>query len=1099
MELSQVGKFKIVGKLGHGAMGEVFRALDPVLGREVAIKVVTGKLSEDERARDRFQREAQAAAQLNHPNIITVYDFGEEQGMAYMAMELLEGQDLRELLAKGTLTRLDDKVAIMEQILDGLAFAHAGGVVHRDLKPGNVHVLPNGQIKVMDFGLARRTEDAASTGVIRGTPYYMAPEQARGERATARSDIFSLGAMFYEMLSGHRPFTGPTIPAVLFAVAHREPPPLGERVPDLPPGLGIVVMKALSKAPEARYADAAEMLEAMRVAWAGGEVAAAPPGAAGDASDTSPARALGPALSARPDTKAELRAAIQEIEDYLADRVPPLMVADSVGTFAGASVEGAAAEIGSWAERQLRLMPDLPLVDVLFHALHKLGVIGEFHLVEKEKLIAFLRAVGEELAAACPPGDDRDRFRRALEQLGEAEMLRAGPLEIRKRAETVEPLVPTTPGLRRLSFLEQRLRREGIAKGAAAEVARRRVASQAIAAAATEAKSEKELEDHLRRLRSAGVASGAEQVFRSLGQELGDWAMPRKGLADTADIGPASEVQAMNKIVSLPEDPIEVARRYRHLVGAATEQFNEGNLGRAVQMFDLAGQLASAKKIDPGFVEPILKKGHEALDPARLRQYMDKPDRHEQLQAVMAFFAYGLGPEILLGQLENEERRDRRRLLLDLLVVHGESARGLATARLLESLEKPASDFGRRNWIYLLRHVPRPAGEAPDAEIEAVARLAAPANPAFLVKEALLHLGQLRHPRAAEILVSLLAAWEAELARKDLDEVAREEGLAAVDRVGSALARQGGPSAWRALVDHALSGRPELGDTAARLAELGAHDLSHAPQVVEALVSEIRASVPRGVLGRLVGRKGQDVPALVGALAGTRTPAVRAVLEEVRKRYAGQEPGRAAARALETPPPAPPSVPGHSGELDAYGLPALLHRLAQGKATGTLNLLPKEGAGLPATIGFSHGRPVSARWGHREGAVAVYQLFERPFVGGYAFDAGAVPTSSGALPELTELVREGVRRARELQRTTAVVPEDLPLEATGEAPGTVVDEPEYDLIVALWEKACARVSVRQMEADLAADAFRIHRPLAQWLEEGALRIVTPEAAALESA
>ncbi len=1100
MELTQVGKFKIVGKLGQGAMGEVFRALDPVLGREVAIKVVTGKLSEDEGARDRFQREARAAAQLNHPNIVTVYDFGDEQGMAYMAMELLEGQDLRELLAKGTLTRLDEKVAIMEQILDGLAFAHANGVVHRDLKPGNVHVLPYGQIKVMDFGLARRTaDDAASTGVIRGTPYYMAPEQARGERATARSDIFSLGAMFYEMLSGRRPFTGPTIPAVLFAVAHREPPPLEERVPDIPPGLAIVVMRALAKAPEARYADAAAMLEALRVAWAGGEVAAAPPGAAGEASDTSPARALGPALSARPDTKAEMRAAIQEIEDYLADRVPPLMVADSVGTFAEAPVEGAAAEIGTWAERQQHLSPELPLVDLLFHALHKLGVIGEFHLVEKEKLIGFLRGVGEELAAACPPGDDRDRFRRALEQLGEAEMVRTGPVEIRKRPDAVEPLVPTTPGLRRLSLLEQRLRREGIARGPAAEIARRRVASQAIAAAATEAKSEKELEDHLRRLRSAGVASGAEQVFRSLGQALGDWAMPRKAVADTAELGLANEVQAMNKIVSLPEDPIEVARRYRHLVNAATEQFNEGNLGRAVQMFDLATRLTTEKKIDPGFVEPILKKGHEALDPARLRQYMDKPDRHEQLQTVMAFFANGLGPEILLGQLETEERRDRRRLLLDLLVVHGDTARALASTRLLESLEKPASDFGRRNWIYLLRHVPRPPGEAPDAEIEAVARLASPGNPAFLVKEALLHLGQLRSPRAADVLVSLLGSWEAELERKDLDEVAREEGLAALDRIAPALARQGGPNAWRALVEHALSGRPEFGDTAARLTELGAQDLSHAPQVVDALAHEIHGSLHRGVLGRLVGRKDQDLPTLVGALAGTRTPAVRALLDEVRKRYPGQDPGRAAARALETPPPTPPAVPGHSGELDAYGLPALLHRLAQGKATGTLNLLPKEGAGLPATIGFSHGRAVSARWGHREGDVAVYQLFERPFAGGFAFDAGAVPTGSGALPELAQLVREGVRRARELQRTSAVVPEDLPLQATGDAPGTVVDEPDYDLIVALWEKACARVCARQMEAELTADAFRIHRPLAQWLEEGALRIVTPEPAAPEPA
>ena len=185
---------------------------------------------------------------------------------------------------------------------------------------------------------------------------------------------------------------------------------------------------------------------------------------------------------------------------------------------------------------------------------------------------------------------------------------------------------------------------------------------------------------------------------------------------------------------------------------------------------------------------------------------------------------------------------------------------------------------------------------------------------------------------------------------------------------------------------------------------------------------------------------------------------------------------------------------GHSGELDPYGLPALLHRLAEGKANGTLNLLPREGGGAPATIGLSHGRAVSARWAHREGAEAVYHLFERPFAGNYAFDTTATPPAGGGLPDLPSLVKEGVRRARELQRTSAVVPEELSLEATGAAPGTVVDEPDYDLIVALWEKACARVSVRQMEAELTADAFRVHRPLAQWLEEGALRIVaSPEA------
>ena len=1093
MELSRLGKFKIVEKLGQGAMGEVFRALDPVLGREVAIKVVTGRLSTDEGARLRFQREAQSAAQLNHPNIITVYDFGEEQGTAFMAMELLEGSDLRELLAQGRVTSLEDTLAIMEQILDGLAFAHAKGVVHRDLKPGNVHVLPNGQVKIMDFGLARRAEDGAQGGTVMGTPYYMAPEQVQGARASARTDIFSLGAMFYEMLAGKRPFTGPTIPAVLIAVVSRDPEPLTAVAPNVSEGLAAVVMRALSKAPDARYADAGEMLQALRVAWAGGDAGAGP----GYAADQAPARALPPAFSVLPDTPADLRSALEEIEQYLADRVPPLMVADSVALFAEAPVAGAAAELHGWARRQQGVQPDLPLVDLLFHALHKLSVIGEFHLVEGERLFGFLRAVGAALAESCPPGADRERFRRALSHLGESEMVRTGPVEMMRRPAEPPPAepppAPATPGLRRLSLLEQRLRREGIGQGPAAEAARRRVVSQAITAAATEARSEKEFEDHLRRLRGAGVESGARQVFRNLGQELADWAMPKDIVPEAAGLGPASEVQAMKQIVSLPEDPVEVARRYRHLVSAATEQFNEGNLGRAVQMFELAVKVASEKKVGAGFMEPILRKGHEALDEKRLRQYMDRPDRLPQLQAVMAFFEAGLGPAALLDQVETEERRDRRRLLLDLLVVHGDVARALARARLEASLEKPASDFGRRNWIYLLRLVPRPAGDPITGEIDTVARFATPGNPAFLAKEALTHLGQVHHPRAGEALVSVLEAWEAELERENLGEEARGEGLATLDRIGSALARQGGRKAWLALVEHALSRRPEFGDTVSRLAELGAQDLSSSPEVVESLVEEIRDGLPRGVLGRLVGRRDQDLPALVGALAGTRTHPVRALLQEVHKRYPAQEPGRAAARALEAPPPATASaaVAGHSGELDPFGLPALLHRLAQGKANGTLNLLPREGAGAPATIALSHGHPVSARWAHREGAEAVYQLFERPFAGSYAFDAATAPPAGGALPGLPALVREGVRRARELQRTSAVVPEDLPLEATGAAPGTVVDEPDYDLIVALWEKACARVPVRQVESELAADAFRIHRPLAQWLEEGALRIAAP--------
>jgi tRNA A-37 threonylcarbamoyl transferase component Bud32 len=1084
MQLERVGKYRILKKLGQGAMGEVFRAHDAVLGRDVAIKILSEKLLGDDMARQRFQREARSAAQLNHPNIITVHDFGEEQGMAYMAMELLEGTDLRDLIEQHRVGGLEDRLVIMEQILEGLAFAHSRGVFHRDLNPGNIHVLPNGQVKIMDFGLARREQDAAATGVVMGTPYYMAPEQVEGERATAHSDIFSLGALFYELLTGRRPFTGQTIAAVIFAVVHRDPEPLTAVAPELPAGIEPFVMRALAKKPGDRYADAGEMLEALHAAAEGGQIPPTPNRAAALSADDSPARALDLPLSARPDTSEELRAALTDIEIYLADRVPPLMVTDAVSILEGAPVEGVAAEIWDWAGRQQALEPGvLPLVDLLYHALHKVGVVGELDLVPKDPLLAFLRSVGEELAAACAPLE-REQLRRALLHLGESDMVRTDKLKLEP---VVAPLSEqATPGLKRLSLMERRLFGGMRATTPAAKAVYGRIASQAITMAATEAKNEGELEGHLRRLKQAGVASGAGEVFRNLGQALGEWALPKDLAADTKAMGAPGEVRAMKQIVSLPEDAPEVARRFKHLVTAATEQFNAGNLGGAAQMFELAAGLVAEEKVAPGYVEAIQKRGHEELDQARLRQYLEKAERHPLLKVVLSFFEPGLGCTALLDQLEGEERRERRRLLLDLLVAHGPPSRALARKRLLDSMRTTAPDFARRNWVYLLRLLPRSGDEPAEPEVDAIASFVSPGKALFLVKEALLYLGYTRHAHAAQALVSLLRTWEEHVAHGIGD--LRQEGHATLDRVASALARQGGQRAWRALVDHALARRPELGATLARLAELGGHDLSSAPDVVTRIADEIRAVTSRGVLGRLVSRKDLDLPALVAALAGTRTPEVQDLLQEIVDRYPSQEAGRAAARALQ-PPPAP-AVAGVSGELDAFGLPLVLQRLMDVRASGTLNVMPKAGAGGPATIGFLQGRIAGARWAHRRGHEAFYQLLERPVPGTYAFDPNVLPTGA-ILGELATLVREGVQRARALRHMTAVVPDDLPLEATGEAPGTVTDEAEYELIVTLWQRACMGVVPAKLEAELPADAFRIYRPLAQWLEEEALRVVTP--------
>jgi tetratricopeptide (TPR) repeat protein len=264
MNLDRIGKYRVVGKIGKGAMGEVYKAHDPLLNRYVALKTIAPALAADPEFKSRFQREAQSAAKLNHPNIITVYDFGEEQGLTYMVMELLEGVDLKEAIRARSLGHLGHKLEVMEQIVEGLAFAHARGVVHRDLKPGNIHLQPSGHVKILDFGLARLgASEMTKTGTVMGTPHYMSPEQVRGQKADARSDVFSLGAVFYEILCQHRPFEADSVHGVLFQILEQEPEPMRKWEPEVPAALVTLVERALSKDPARRFADAGEMTTAL--------------------------------------------------------------------------------------------------------------------------------------------------------------------------------------------------------------------------------------------------------------------------------------------------------------------------------------------------------------------------------------------------------------------------------------------------------------------------------------------------------------------------------------------------------------------------------------------------------------------------------------------------------------------------------------------------------------------------------------------------------------------------------------------------------------------------------------------------------------------
>ena len=269
------GRFQVIDELGRGAMGVVYRANDSALGRTVAIKTIalTGSPAERDIHEARFLQEARAAGSIGHPSIITIYDVGREGDTAFIAMELLEGRDLRDLI-RGVSLMPSRSVAIAAAVADGLAYAHERGVVHRDIKPGNIMVLPDGRVKIMDFGIARLHEPTVKTqtGVLLGSPQYMAPEQIVGQPFDHRADIFSLGLVLYEMLTGVKPFQGEDIPELMFKVANMPATPPSHIAPDLPPVIDYIVARALKKKADERYASAAELAKDLREAAA--EVAA---------------------------------------------------------------------------------------------------------------------------------------------------------------------------------------------------------------------------------------------------------------------------------------------------------------------------------------------------------------------------------------------------------------------------------------------------------------------------------------------------------------------------------------------------------------------------------------------------------------------------------------------------------------------------------------------------------------------------------------------------------------------------------------------------------------------------------------------------------
>jgi eukaryotic-like serine/threonine-protein kinase len=268
MEVNKLGRYEVVAELGKGAMGVVYRAFDPMLNRMVAIKTINMALELEEVAdyEARFYHEAKAAGGLNHPNIVTIYDIGKSGNVVYMAMELLEGQELRRMIAPGRPMPVAKAVDIAAQVAEGLGYAHEHDVVHRDIKPANIMIGRDGLVKITDFGIAqmRSTNIRTQTGMLLGTPKYLSPEQVAGKRAEPRSDIFALGVILYEIATGKAPFNGEDVTGVMFQILNFIPPPPSSLNRESPEMLDFIVAKALAKPPQNRYSDVREMARDLR-------------------------------------------------------------------------------------------------------------------------------------------------------------------------------------------------------------------------------------------------------------------------------------------------------------------------------------------------------------------------------------------------------------------------------------------------------------------------------------------------------------------------------------------------------------------------------------------------------------------------------------------------------------------------------------------------------------------------------------------------------------------------------------------------------------------------------------------------------------------
>jgi hypothetical protein len=783
-------------------------------------------------------------------------------------------------------------------------------------------------------------------------------------------------------------------------------------------------------------------------------------------------------------------AALSMFQRYLDEEIPPSAASYALATLMAQPPDVLMQQVATWTADQNRLHASAAR-DLLLLSLKKIYITGELQLLDRDAVANYLDRVSGVALRLCPVADV-DSLRADITLMRQSRATSA-TLQLTVAPARMPPLAVTPVSesealaAKQYSLVFDRLTREQASGNKGAEADPQAIA-QLLAMAATRSQTAEQLNQYLDQLRP--LAGGSDKnVFVILGGALPSW--------DVANFAPGSarppsQVDAMEKIIDLAESPEVATKRFRELVTAAVEKFNQGALGAALWMLDVAEDSITEKKLELTAVDQIRAEAVEMMSAVQLRKFAENRSKHAAVKIALEFFP-SLHIPTLLRQLRTEERAEQRRSLLGFIEAYGAAGRDAALDELERELQRDdIATYYLRNLIYLLHRITRESPETVDREFESLAKASAPGNIIYVIKEAATALGLIKTDASVKLLTTRLAEFEAALLRNDtsVDPVGEMQKL--LDRIISALARIGTSPALLTIARHGMKANPLLGDTRARLAALAQHDLSFDEGTVSVLLKSLREEIPGKLLGRLLPKKQDSTVRLIEALSGTLSDETEAVFRDIAHRFPDHDVGRAAAQVLAKWSPAKQPARAEAaatltGALEFFGLPSVVQSLGEMRATGMLTLMNKQKRAA-AKLVFVEGKFLNAQMGQIRGDEALYQALERPLTGTFAF----VPyppekLASDIVPrEIMGLLLEGMRRNDELQRFIALVPDGATLMKTNVRPTPHDDEADPALVREVWIKASSGANIADCERQLATDSYRVRRLVAHWLEQGAL-------------